>query len=288
MLPESALAEMYPVIMTPSHDGKYFHNHTLSLLNIVHTNAARGLPLQVMMQRGESLITRARNNCVATFLENKEWTHLFWIDSDIGFSPDSFYRLLLADKDVVAGVYPLKRDNWPEEGVPDGTTQADFERMYTSYTVNTSDKDENGEIVLKVDEDGFMKVHEAPTGFMVIKRSVFEKMIEAYPELNYVSDSDYSPENKGLHYRFFDCMVDPESKRYLSEDYTFCHLWRQIGGDVYVDVQSDLTHQGAKVYRGSFAESLQTNVANAVFAPKGTPMRLELAAPLHANPRGAE
>lgn len=113
-------------------------------------------------------------------------------------------------------------------------------------------------------------------------------MIEAYPELNYVSDSDYSPENKGLHYRFFDCMVDPESKRYLSEDYTFCHLWRQIGGEVYVDVQSNLTHQGAKVYRGSFAESLQTNVANAVYAPEGTTMRLELAAPLHANPRGAE
>ena len=168
MLPESALAEMYPVIMTPSHDGKYFHNYTLSLLNIVHTNASLGLPLQVMMQRGESLITRARNNCVAKFLENKEWTHLFWIDSDIGFSPDSFYRLLLADKDVVAGVYPLKRENWPKAGLPTGMTQADFERMYTSYTVNTNDKNENGEIVLKVDEDGFMKVHDAPTGFMVI------------------------------------------------------------------------------------------------------------------------
>lgn len=137
---------------------------------------------------------------MATFLENKEWTHLFWIDSDIGFSPDSFYRLLLADKDVVAGIYPLKRENWPEEGVPAGTTQADFERMYTSYTINTNDKDENGEIVLKVDEDGFMKVHDAPTGFMVIKRSVFEKMMAAYPELNYISDSDYSPENKSLHY----------------------------------------------------------------------------------------
>ena len=133
-----------------------------------------------------------------------------------------------------------------------------------------------------------MKVHDAPTGFMVIKRSVFEKMMAAYPELNYISDSDYNREDKGLHYRFFDCMVDPESKRYPSEDYTFCHLWRQIGGDVYVDVQPNLTHQGAKVYRGSFAESLQTNIANAVFAPKGTPMRLELAAPLHANPRGAE
>ncbi len=205
---------------------------------------------------------------MTTFLENKEWTHLFRIDSDIGFSPYSFYRLLLADKDVVAGIYPLKRENWPKAGVPAGTTQADFERMYTFYTVNTSDQDENGEIVLKVDEDGFMKVHDAPTGFMVIKRSVFEKMMAAYPELNYISDSDYNRENKGPHYRFFDCMVDQKSKRYLSEDYTFCHLWRQLDGDVYVDVQSNLTHQGAKVYRGSFAESLQTNVANAVFAPE--------------------
>ncbi len=160
MLPESALAEMYPVIMTPSHDGKYFHNYTLSLLNIVHTNASLGLPLQVMMQRGESLITRARNNCVAKFLENKEWTHLFWIDSDIGFSPDSFYRLLLADKDVVAGVYPLKRENWPQAGLPAGMTQADFERMYTSYTVNTNDKNENGEIVLKVDEEGELRLRQ--------------------------------------------------------------------------------------------------------------------------------
>ena len=87
MLPESALTQMYPVIMTPSHDGKYFHNYVLSLLNIVHTSAQNGWPLQVMMQRGESLITRARNNCVATFMAHPEWTHLFWIDSDIGFPP---------------------------------------------------------------------------------------------------------------------------------------------------------------------------------------------------------
>jgi len=269
MLPESALTQMYPVIMTPSHDGKYFHNYVLSLLNIVNTSAQNGWPLQVMMQRGESLITRARNNCVATFLENKEWTHLFWIDSDIGFSAEAFYRLLLADKDVVAGIYPLKRENWPAEGVPAGTTQADFERMYTCYTVNTDDKNENGEIVLRVDEEGFMKVNDAPTGFMVIKRGVFEKMMAAYPELNYISDSDYSREDNGLHYRFFD-------------------WWQQIGGEVYVDVQSNLTHQGAKIYRGAFADSLQTNVAQAVFAPAGTPMSLDLAAPLASNPRGAE
>ena len=152
---------------------------------------------------------------------------------------DISYRLLLADKDVVAGIYPLKCENWPDEGVPAGTTQADFERMYTAYTVNTGDKNENGEIVLRVDEEGFMKVDDAPTGFMVIKRSVFEKMMAAYPELNYISDSDYKREDKGLHYRFFDCMVDPESKRYLSEDY--------IGNHIHLDTGLGQGHGGILV-----------------------------------------
>lgn len=287
MLPESALADMYPVIMTPSHDGKYFHNYTLSLMNIIHTSATRGWPLQALLQRGESLITRARNNCVASFMEHPEWTHLVFIDSDIGFSAEAFYRLLLADRDVAAGIYPLKKENWPEEGVPEGTTQTDFERRYTSYTINASEHENSGKVILNVDKEGFMKVDDAPTGFMAIKRSVFEKMIAAYPELQYISDSPYSPD-KGFHYRFFDCMVDPGTKRYLSEDYTFCRLWQQIGGEVFVDVQSNLTHQGAKIYRGSFAHSLKTNLAQAVFAPKGLEMSLSLEGELFANPPGAE
>lgn len=287
MLPESALAQMCPLIATPSHDGKYFHNYVLSLLNLVYESQQRGLKTPVMMQRGESLITRARNNCVAEFMANPDWTHLFWIDSDIGFSTQAFFRLLLADRDVAAGVYPLKRENWPSEGLPQGTTQTDFEHGYTSYTVNTKANRSDGSLHLKIDADGFMEVDEAPTGFMVIKRSVFEKMMAAYPELQYISDSDHT-ENRGFHYRFFDCMVDPETKRYLSEDYTFCRLLQQIGGKVYVDAQSNLTHQGAKIYRGSFADSLQSNLPQAVFAPAGTPMSLETAAPLSPNIRGAE
>ena len=132
-----------------------------------------------------------------------------------------------------------------------------------------------------------MKVDDAPTGFMVIKRSVFEKMMAAYPELNYISDSDYKREDKGLHYRFFDCMVDPERNATFRRLHVLPPV-AAIGGEVYVDVQSNLTHQGAKIYRGAFADSLQTNIAQAVFAPAGTPMSLDLAAPLASNPRGAE
>ncbi len=84
MLPISALNQMFPVVMTPSHDGKYFHNYTVSLLNLVSEAQQIGMPLQVVLYRGESLVTRARNDCVAQFLANPNWTHLFWIDSDIG------------------------------------------------------------------------------------------------------------------------------------------------------------------------------------------------------------
>jgi len=60
MLPISALSQMFPVIMTPSHDGKYFHNYTVSLLNLVTEAQQVGMPLQVVLHRGESLVTRAQ------------------------------------------------------------------------------------------------------------------------------------------------------------------------------------------------------------------------------------
>ena len=97
MLEQSALAGMHPVVVTPSHDGKYFHNYLISLLNFSSAAKDWGMPLDVYLHRGESLITRARNNCVAEFLAHPSWTHLFWIDSDIGFSPQAAARLLLSD-----------------------------------------------------------------------------------------------------------------------------------------------------------------------------------------------
>ncbi|OOR89885.1 hypothetical protein B0181_05590 [Moraxella caviae] len=282
MLDKSELLNMYPVIMTPSHDGKYFYNYTLSLLNLVHKATSMGMNIQVALQRGESLITRARNNCVAEFMANPEWTHLCFIDSDIGFSHDAFFRLLLADRDVAAGVYPLKKEDWPKDGLPKGMTQEQFNTQYAHYTVNYDRPDP--EIHINVDKDGFLSIDQAPTGFMVIKRAVFEKMMKAYPELAYRPDDDYS-KDQGFHYRFFDCMVHPESKRYLSEDYHFCYLWQQLGGEIALDVCSNLTHQGAKVYTGSFANSLVENLARAITSPKGIKMHLNLEAPLTPNER---
>lgn len=282
MLPDSALRNFHPIIITPSHDGKYFHNYVFSLVTLLNDARNRGLNIELMLCMGESLVQRARNNCVAQFLEHPEWTHLIWIDSDIGFQPKALYRLLLSDHDIAAGVYPMKKENWPEKGLPKDMTKQEYTQLFTRYTINTI-SDENKEARISLDQDDFFPLSEAPTGFMCIKRSVFEKMMAAYPERQYVPDSP-GVVNKGLHYLFFDCFVDPASGRYLSEDYGFCWLWRQLGGRVYVDAQSNLTHQGMKLYEGPFAQTLMKNPPFAVGAPSGSHIRIVKGNPQAAAP----
>ena len=286
MLDTAALKGMHPIVMTPSHDGKYFHNFVISLLNLSNAAQQQGMALDVYLHRGESLITRARNNCVADFLADPKWTHLFWIDSDIGFSPQAALRLLLSDYDVAAGVYPLKRDRWPEDASArtQGLSADEILVRHAHYTVNT-EADEKGNIELEIQPDGFLKLSEAPTGFMVIKRNVFERMMKRYPELQYTPDS-VGVADKGLHYRFFDVMVDPVTRRYLSEDYGFCRLWSGMGEHIYVDANSNLSHQGAKLYRGDFADSLANALSYAVNGTEGAPMRLSGLQYLHANEAG--
>ena len=283
MLDPSELRQIFPVIVTPSHDGKVFLNYLTSMLNFTVQAERAGMRLQVLTHQGESLVTRARNNCVAQFLANTEWTHLFWIDADIGFSAEAAFRLLLSGYDIAAGVYPLKREDWPAGGVAAGTTQQQFEAAFTRYTVNAKAEEGATQIELEVQPDGFMKMTEAPTGFMAIRRGVFERLMAAYPELQYVPDS-IGEADRGLHYRFFDVMVDPVTRRYLSEDYGFCRLWSGLGESIYIDANSNLTHQGAKLYRGDFAHSLQASLPYAVGGPAGMAMVLKGQEHLKPNP----
>jgi len=284
MLDRSALRNFRPLIMTPSHDGTFFYTYVTSVIQLMATSAEVGMPVNFMFQAGDSLVTRARNHLVALFLSQPQWTHLMWIDADIGFSAEAVYRLLLSDRDIAAGVYPLKREDWPAEGVPAGTTEQDFRELYTRYTVN-SGQASDPHVGLDIDADGFMAVREAPTGFMLIKRHVLERMREAHPELRYTPDMIGSID-PSFYYRFFDVMVDPESGRYLSEDYTFCRRWQALGGTIYLDANSNLAHQGGKIYRGDFGASLRRDVRNAVGAPSGLRYVLNGLEHLNPNPPG--
>jgi hypothetical protein len=162
----------------------------------------------------ESNVNRARNSCAAIFLKSSG-THLMFVDADIGWQPDYIVKLINADKDVVAGVYPQKT-------------------LPIKHVLNTID---NGE------QDGnLIEVGTIGTGFMLIKRQVFQGLIEA-GATPYKDDIGLGPECDKFQYDFFNCTVDSNG-RYLTEDWSFCRSVRKIGKKVWADLSIDLYHAG--------------------------------------------
>lgn len=247
----SALKDIRPFIATPCYGGALSSICVRSLLGLVNLAWTHGMTMQTRFLDGDSLITRARNRMVAEFMADTRWTHLFWIDADIGFEPEAALRLLLAGREVVAGVYPQKTDGWPAAGLaealPAGSTRADFDARHAVYPLNV---DAAGG---RIDAEGFLEVLDAPTGFMLIARGVFERLAAAMPELRYTPDHGDDPALRLPHYRFFDVLAEPGNGRYLSEDFAFCRRWQSIGGKVYVDTHSRLAHRGLQTFHGDFA-----------------------------------
>jgi len=213
MLPQTALKSMNVMFATPCYISAVSMNYVTSLFGLTLDSAHAGRRC-ILHMHSESLITRGRNNIVAEFLRHQELTHLFWIDSDVTFDSSSVFRLLLANRDLAAGIYPIKSHNWPPEGLPAGMTREQFEIRFASYPFNSI---KHGALPIGpfADEHGFIEVEEAPTGFMCIKRNVFQRMIEHYPQLNYRPyGQPFNPRanpTEKLHWLFFDCMVDPDT-----------------------------------------------------------------------------
>jgi len=200
---------------------------------------------------GESLITRARNLIANAFLRRNDCTHLLFIDADIGFPGDAALRYLRSDKDVVCGVYPVKYlDVEKLRRLPDKLSDDDAVSSALMYTVKLQD----GAVQVK---NGLVPVEYGPAGFMMIKRQVFLKMAEAYPQLRYHNSFVNSGDKTYDNWAFFDTAIDPENGDYLPEDYAFCKRWRAIGGEIYADVLSHFTHSGTCDYMGDYPTYLK-------------------------------
>ena len=215
------------------------YNHTcntewmMSILKLLNSAKETGLNMSFYPIFFESLVSRARNASVAHFLEDEENTHLLFIDSDIIFEPEDVYRLIQAEKDVIAGMYPKKYIVW--------------DRLKKDPNAERVDFPIGGEI--KVTEDDFIESSYLPTGFLMIKREAILKLIEQHPELKYKNDIDgYGFDNDNF-YNLFNAGI--RNGIYESEDWGFCSLWKESGGQVLIHPDINLKHVGWHEYSGN-------------------------------------
>lgn len=242
-------------VATPMYGGQCHGFYTKAATDLTKACTKHGIPIDFYYLFNESLITRARNYCVDEFLRSDS-THLLFIDSDIGFDfRDALTLLHLADSkngmDIVTGPYPKKTIAW--EKVSDAVKQgfadkdpSELQNFVGDYVFNpVAGKS------FKVSEP--VEIKEGGTGFMIITREALEKYAEAYPELRYKPDHLRTEHFDGKNEitAFFDTVIDPETRRYLSEDYMFSQYARKIGLKIWMCPWMQLRHVGAYTFSGS-------------------------------------
>lgn len=183
---------------------------------------------------GDSFVQRARNRLVKQFRDSPAQVMLF-LDDDMSWDPTDVMTLLSTPGPVVAGMYPLKiqgREIYP-----------------TSLNI-----DKYGCPVTR--KDGCISAWGAMTGFMKIERSVFDILQKEYPKQMYCAKINNKPID--TYYDFFPQGVYDE--RWWGEDYSFCRLWTQTGGKIWILPDIDFVHYGMddKEYKGNYHKYLMS------------------------------
>jgi hypothetical protein len=243
-------------IATPMYGGMSHGMYVKSCLDLQSIASQYGIECRFSFIFNESLITRARNYLVDEFLRT-DFTHLLFIDSDIHFDPRDVIAMLALDKDVIGGPYPKKSIKW----------SAVVEAVKRNPNINPNELDKvTGDYVFNAvaGTQQFsigdpLDVLEIGTGYMLIKRDVFSKIREAFPQIHYRPDHVGQANFDGSRYihAYFDTVIDTKesltgggSDRYLSEDYMFCQMWRKIGGKIWLCPWVKTHHIGTYSFTG--------------------------------------
>lgn len=253
-------------VATPMYGGACTGQYCKSTADLAMLATKYGIDINFFYLFNESLITRARNYCVDEFMRS-EYTHLMFIDSDIGFNPMDVLALAAiaapdSDKHVVCGPYPKKTIAWEkikkavDRGMADENPN-NLQNYVGDFVLNPA-RDHS---VIKLDEP--CEVMEGGTGFMMIRKDTLEKYAEAYPELKYLPDHVRSKHFDGTREitAYFDTVIEPETRRYLSEDYMFCQWARKAGLKVWMCPWMRISHFGTYVFGGSLVDLAQIDAS---------------------------
>lgn len=237
-------------IATPMYGGMCTGHYVQGLLLTIAKMRSVGVEVKWAQIMNESLITRARNELVRQFLET-DCDYLMFIDADIGFDGQAIATLMAADKDIACGIYPKKEVNWQSVEAAaklERDNLADYAGAFVLNMIGGQDA--------ATDEDGMFEVRHGGTGFMLIKRQVFEYLKPLVPTYRISSYKDPETDRfvKPLTFEFFATSID-DSGALLSEDYHFCELWRKNGGSIYANPFIKLLHVGTHVFGGDIIKS---------------------------------
>ena len=197
------------------------------LANIRHLDRA-GFEVELHFEPGNAYIDDARNRIAKTFLASGK-DRLLFVDSDLCFSPDAFLKLLAYNADIIAGIYPMKRDE-------------------NQWSITQIETDKDG-FPMGDDATGLIDAKMAPTGLMCIKRQVFERMAKEHPE--------WRINNNGGMMEFFargKCFAGDNNS--YGEDVSFCKRWKEMGGKIWIYPDIDFEHVGKKAFSGNYHQYL--------------------------------
>lgn len=232
-------------VATPMYGGACFAPYVVGILDTLETLANNNYTLIFSSISNESLITRARNELVRQFLTTNAEYFLF-IDADIKFLGEDVLKLLQADKDIICGLYPKKVVDWNRVDIAAKQGLTNLKDYASTYVVNPLSEDFDKPI-----ESSVIEIKHGGTGFMLVKRHVFELLTPHVKE--YINST--VPRRDGVPHpvvkEFFTTMVQEGTNYLMSEDYYFCDLWRKNGGKIYADLSVNLSHIGSYEFSGN-------------------------------------
>lgn len=233
-------------IATPMYGGQCTGTYTKSLISLFDHLRNAGHDVLFSDLYNESLITRARNTLTEMFLRS-DADYLLFIDADQGFNANGVVKMVEEGKDLIGAAVPMKAINWAKvkQAIADGKENP---QNYTAYyNLNLIAKGDLS--ILKEDPTALVELSTLGTGLLLIHRNVFNALKDKVS--TYKSDQlDIGGIKHGdLIGDYWQTVVDPESKRLLSEDYYFCKLWRDLGNQVFLAPYVKVTHMGSYLFQ---------------------------------------
>jgi hypothetical protein len=200
------------MIAIPTYDGKVGIKAAFEFAALALATQKFGIGLELAQLSGCAIISKARNILVSQFMKS-DCTHLLFVDADVSITASAVLKLINAskDRDIVSGLYPSRVEG-----------KGFFLQVHGEQT-----------------EKDLLRVTAVGAGFMLISRHVLQGMIDKHPELAY-------QDNDQMHFALFDfCLKD---RKYIGEDYNFCHMANADGYKIFVDQQNIVGHFGVKEF----------------------------------------